>query len=129
MKGKKSNAEGGGVSSSKLWVTVRVSPEEKARLEQQADMAGLSVSAYLRRRFFGGRPLIALIAHTDAMMIRELRRIGGLLKHNFETLRQSGAGVDMLEQQERALELLISAIEHLGVPGHDSEESQTGNRR
>ena len=126
MKGKKSNAEGGGVSSSKLWVTVRVSPEEKARLEQQADMAGLSVSAYLRRRFFGGRPLIA---HTDAMMIRELRRIGGLLKHNFETLRQSGAGVDMLSRQERALELLISAIEHLGVPGHDSEESQTGNRR
>ena len=99
MKGKKSNAEGGGVSSSKLWVTVRVSPEEKARLEQQADMAGLSVSAYLRRRFFGGRPLIA---HTDAMMIRELRRIGGLLKHNFETLRQSGAGADMLERQERA---------------------------
>ena len=89
-------------------------------------MAGLSVSAYLRRRFFGGRPLIA---HTDAMMIRELRRLGGLLKHNFETLRQSGAGVDMLERQERALELLVSAIEHLGVPGHDSEESQTGNRR
>ena len=84
MKGKKSNTEVGGVSSSKLWVTVRVSQEEKARLEQQADMAGLSVSAYLRRRFFGGRPLIA---HTDAMMIRELRRIGGLLKHNFEMLR------------------------------------------
>ena len=89
-------------------------------------MRSKSVSAYLRRRFFGGRPLIA---HTDAMMIRELRRIGGLLKHNFETLRQSGAGVDMLERQERALELLVSAIEHLGVPGHDSEESQTGNRR
>jgi hypothetical protein len=35
----------------------------------------------------------------------------------------------MLERQERALGLLISAIEHLGVPGHDSEESQTGNRR
>lgn len=126
MKGKKSNAEGGGVSLSKLWVTVRGSPEEKTRLEQQADIAGLSVSAYLRRRFFGGRPLIA---HIDAMMIRELRRIGGLLKHNFETLRQSGAGADMLERQERALGLLISAIEQLGVPGHDSEESQTGNRR
>ena len=125
MRGKK-GTKGEGKYAANLLLTFRVTAEEKARLEQQADMAGLSVSAYLRRRFFGGRPLIA---HTDAMMIRELRRIGGLLKHNFETLRQSGAGVDMLERQERALELLISAIEHLGVPGHDSEESQTGNRR
>ena len=122
MRGKK-GTNGEGKYAANLLLTFRVTAEEKARLEQQADM---SVSAYLRRRFFGGRPLIA---HTDAMMIRELRRIGGLLKHNFETLRQSGAGVDMLERQERALELLVSAIEHLGVPGHDSEESQTGNRR
>lgn len=125
MRGKK-GTNGGGKYAANLLLTFRVTAEEKARLEQQADMAGLSVSAYLRRRFFGGR---SLIAHTDTMMIRELRRIGGLLKHNFETLRQSGAGVDMLERQERALELLVSAIEHLGVPGHDSEESQTGNRR
>ena len=85
------------------------------------------------RRIWRGCPFPRIcaggFAHTDAMMIRELRRIGGLLKHNFETLRQSGAGVDMLERQERALGLLISAIEQLGVPGHDSEESQTGNRR
>ena len=125
MRGKK-GTKGEGRYAANLLLTFRVTAEEKARLEQQADMAGLSVSAYLRRRFFGGRPLIA---HTDAMMIRELRRIGGLLKHNFETLRQSGAGTDMLERQERALGLLVSAIEHLGVPGHDSEESQTGNRR
>ena len=138
MRGKK-GTKGEGKYAANLLLTFRVTAEEKARLEQQAqigdghtqhaehaDMAGLSVSAYLRRRFFGGRPLIA---HTDAMMIRELRRIGGLLKHNFETLRQSGAGADMLERQERALGLLISAIEHLGVPGHDSEESQAGNRR
>ena len=125
MRGKK-GTKGEGKYAANLLLTFRVTAEEKARLEQQADMAGLSVSAYLRRRFFGGRPLIA---HTDAMMIRELRRIGGLLKHNFETLRQSGAAADMLERQERTLGLLISAIEHLGVPGHDSEESQTGNRR
>ena len=118
MRGKK-GTKGEGKYAANLLLTFRVTAEEKARLEQQADMAGLSVSAYLRRRFFGGRPLIA---HTDAMMIRELRRIGGLL-------RQSGAGADMLERQERALGLLISAIEHLGVPGHDSEESQAGNRR
>ena len=52
------------------------------------------------------------------MMIRELRRIGGLFKHNFEMLRQSGAGADTLKRQERPLGLLTSAIEHFGMPGH-----------
>ena len=75
MRGKK-GTNGEGKYAANLLLTFRVTAEEKARLEQQADMAGLSV-----------------------------------------------------ERQERALELLVSAIEHLGVPGHDSEESQTGNRR
>ena len=34
----------------------------------------------MRRKFFGGRPIIA---RTDDLAIRELRRLGGLLKHNF----------------------------------------------
>ena len=62
MRGKK-GTNGEGKYAANLLLTFRVTAEEKVRLEQQADMAGLSVSAYLRRRFFGGRPLIA---HTDA---------------------------------------------------------------
>jgi hypothetical protein len=52
-------------------------------------------------------------------MIQELRRIGGLLKHNFETLRQAGADLAILEQQEQTLCLLISVIEQLGMRSHD----------
>ena len=114
MKGGKS--DDGGRSAARQWVTIRVTSEEKTRLAEQAEMAGLSVSEYLRLRFFGGRPLVA---HTDALMVRELRRIGGLLKHHFETLRQAGGSVNLLIQQEEALKKLAFAIDRLGVSGHD----------
>lgn len=114
MKGGKS--EVGGRSSARQWVTIRVTSEEKTRLTEQAEMAGLSVSEYLRRRFFGGRPLVA---HTDALMVRELRRIGGLLKHNFETLRLTGGSVNILNQQEETLRKLSSAIDRISVSCHD----------
>lgn len=58
-------------------VHVRLKPAEKARLREDADLAGLSVSELIRRRYFG-RPIVA---HADAVMLKELRRIGGLLKH------------------------------------------------
>ena len=75
----------GGRSAARKWVTIRVTEREKARLTEQAEIAGLSLSEYMRRRFFGGR----LAAHLDLNAIAELRRIGGLLKHNFGTLRQA----------------------------------------
>ena len=58
-------------------VTLRLAPDEKERLQVDADLAGLSVSEVIRRHYFG-RPIIA---NADAAMIRELRRMGGLMKH------------------------------------------------
>jgi hypothetical protein len=58
-------------------VNVRLTKYERERLKEEADVAGLSVSALVRRRIFG-RPVIASV---DLAMIRELRRIGGLAKH------------------------------------------------
>lgn len=58
-------------------IAVRLQPEEKAQLREDADIAGISVSELVRRRYFG-RPIVA---NADLMMIRELRRLGGLLKH------------------------------------------------
>jgi hypothetical protein len=72
MKGKKS----GGRYAANVMVTIRVTPEEKTRLAEQAALAGLFLSEYLRRRFFGDRPVIHRV---DEWMIRELRRLGGLL--------------------------------------------------
>jgi hypothetical protein len=58
-------------------LNVRLTLAEKERLKEDADLAALSMSELIRRRYFG-RPIIA---NADAAMIRELRRIGGLLKH------------------------------------------------
>ena len=58
-------------------INVRLTSAEKARLKEDADAAGLSVSELVRRRYFG-RPIVA---NADAVMLKELRRLGGLLKH------------------------------------------------
>ena len=58
-------------------IAVRLQPAEKAQLREDADLAGISVSELVRRRYFG-RPIVA---NADLLMIKELRRLGGLLKH------------------------------------------------
>jgi hypothetical protein len=90
--------------------TLRLSAEEDARLERQAAVAGISVSEYMRRLFFGGRPVIA---RTDDRTIRELRRMGGLLRHNFDAVRAAG-GSSVPDQMEATLEQIRQAIDRLG---------------
>ena len=58
-------------------IAVRLTTAEKQRLAVDAEIAGLSMSALVRARYFG-RPIIT---NTDQVMIRELRRLGGLLKN------------------------------------------------
>jgi len=58
-------------------LNLRLTADEKAKLKEDADLAGLSMSELVRRRYFG-RPILA---SSDAIMLKELRRIGGLLKH------------------------------------------------
>ena len=55
---------------------VRVSPEEKDQLRQLAARTEVSVAELVRLRALG-RPVVP---RTDATTIRELRRLGGLLK-------------------------------------------------
>lgn len=55
----------------------RLTPKERESVEDQARIAGMTLSTYCRHRVLGHR----VIADTDHTMIRELRRVGGLLKH------------------------------------------------
>src|SRR6185312_758797 len=55
---------------------VRVAPAEKVRLRDLAAVAGMPVAELVRTRALG-RPVIP---RTDRTTIRELRRLGGLLK-------------------------------------------------
>ena len=89
--------------------TLRLTVEEDARITQQAVTAGISVSEYMRRLFFGGRPVIA---RTDDQTIRELRRLGGLLKHHFDVVRRTKS-TDTLAELDAALRAIRGAIEAL----------------
>ena len=89
--------------------TLRLTGEEDARLSGQAAIAGISVSEYMRRLFFGGRPLVA---KTDGQTIRELRRLGGLLKYNFEAVREKG-GRNELAELSSTLNAIRAVIERL----------------
>lgn len=117
---KDGKTEDGGRSAARKWVTIRVTEREKTRLTEQADIAGLSVSEYMRRRFFGG----TIAAYTDLRTVGELRRIGGLLKHNFATLRQANVPPGILEQQEDTLRKLVWMIQKIGLALHDRQKNQ-----
>lgn len=89
--------------------TLRLTAEEEERLTRQAATAGISVSEHMRRLFFGGRPIIA---RTDDQTIRELRRLGGLLKHHFEMVKRTGNPAT-LSELDAALRKIRHAIEVL----------------
>lgn len=55
---------------------VRLRAGELIELREAAEQSGLSLSEYMRRRALG----IVVIARADMAVVRELRRLGGLLK-------------------------------------------------
>ncbi|WP_298702112.1 MobB mobilization protein [uncultured Variovorax sp.] len=60
-------------------IAVRLTHAEKARLREDADLAGLSVSELVRRRYFGRR----IVHHADLKTVAELRKTAGLLKDHY----------------------------------------------
>jgi hypothetical protein len=89
---------------------VRVAPGEKEQLRGIARAAGIGVSDLVRLRALG-RPVVC---RTDATTIRELRRLGGLLK---KVHVDSGGAYS--QQTAEALRTLHAAIARLA--GHEPE--------
>jgi hypothetical protein len=85
---------------------VRVAPAEKARLREIAAAEGVAVAELVRARALG-RPVVS---RTDATTIRELRRLGGLLKL---VHRESGGAYS--RETAAALASLSAAIGRLAV--------------
>jgi len=99
--------------------TIRMSPAENQRLLEYAEISGITVSEYIRRKCFGGRPITA---YTDLATIRELRRLGGRRKHNIETVREGGCDPCIADEMEDTLVTIKRTIECLGVRA--SEEAK-----
>ena len=60
-------------------IYARLTAEEYAELQEQADVAALSLSEYVRRMVFRRR----VVSKLDLRVLAELRRLGGLVKHVF----------------------------------------------
>ena len=97
--------------------TGRITRAEDEKLQRQAAIACIPVAEYMRRLFFGGRPIIA---RTDNQTIRELRRLGGLLKHNF-ALASEAHQSEVWSEMSRTLKMIQEAIDRLGH-GHATQE-------
>lgn len=82
-------------------VNLRLTKAEHLKLQEDADLAGLSVSELVRRRYFG-RPIVA---NADVVMVKELRRLGGLLKH----LHNESSG----HYQEETIDVLLQIKKYI----------------
>lgn len=64
-------------------IYIRLTPSELEEIQEQAQISGLSLSEYVRRRVSGHK----VKSRIEVKMLSELRRQGGLLKHVFEESR------------------------------------------
>lgn len=91
-------------------VTARFSADEKARLLEMCSSEGVTLSAFVRSRVFGRR----LASKSDSLMLNELRRQGGLLKHLCNEGHLSPTQINPL------LANLMAAI-HVVITGSETE--------
>ncbi|MGD0481386.1 MAG: MobB mobilization protein [Terracidiphilus sp.] len=85
---------------------MRLTALERAQLREDADLAGMSISEFVRRRAFGK----TINSATDLMMIRELRRLGGLQKYAMNKLALHGEVVDECVATIRVLRAAIERV-------------------
>lgn len=83
-------------------VTLRLTQAERARLQEEAARAGLSVSELVRRRAFGRK----VMATPDLALVRELRRLGVSLRqlHPDGTGMEAAAVADLLAKLGAAID-------------------------
>lgn len=90
-------------------ISFRVTPEEAKRYADEAEIAGLPTSEYIRRRLNGSR-IEAKTPITDRQTVATLRQIGGLIKQLFKHEKISKFELD------NALKRVYDAIEGIQKP-------------
>lgn len=81
---------------------MRLTADEKNFIRMQAEAAGMPASAYVRALAVGN----TIRTKTDAAVLNELRRLGGLCKHLFN----SGADQAATGEALRALEAAAARL-------------------
>lgn len=99
-------------------LTIRLSPDERAAIDEAADRSGLTAGSYARRTILGAEPPRQV--RRPPVERRELARILGQLGHIGSNLNQiaraanSGEQVDVIDlaAEMKALEVVRAAILH-----------------
>jgi hypothetical protein len=89
---------------------MRLTAAERQQLRDEADLAGMSISELVRKRTFGK----TIHAAIDLVMIRELRRLGGLQKY---TINKFAPHFEVVDECNATIRALRAAIER--VANHD----------
>ena len=97
-------------------IYARLTEEEYSDLQEQADVAAISLSEYVRRRIFGRQ----VVSKLDLRTLAELRRLGGLVKHVF-----SEGGGAYSELTRDALQALTACARGLERRLQEAEQSQS----
>lgn len=90
-------------------IYARVAEEEYAKIQEQADVAAISISEFLRRRALGRK----IAAKFDLRVLAELRKLGGLVKFVYTETRgayseKTAEAIQSLTACARAIERKIS---------------------
>ena len=86
------------------FIRIRLTPSDRDEIGAHAEAGGMTVAGYARRRLLGH----TVIAATDAVVIRELRRLSGLVK-----LVHTESGGAYSEETAGALRDLRAAIQRV----------------
>ena len=94
-------------------VSIRLTAAQRDTVREDAAKAAMNLSRYGRHRLLG-HPVRAF---TDAATLRELRRIGGLIRHAYDDITdcdEPAAKRAAQRDARTALEALAAAAERLG---------------
>ncbi len=82
---------------------------QKEKLFFQAELAGITSSEFLRRKVSEQN----ISSKIEMTLINELRRQGGLIKNNFQTIRNSALAYDEKEQLTTQMKKSLNDMQNL----------------
>ncbi len=91
---------------------VCLTTNQRQKLQEQATLAGLTLSEYARRKMFGGRPIVASV---DLKMLAELNKFGGLIKNQCSLLRSANAPAAIINMLQATLKEVSDLVLAIGI--------------
>ena len=92
-------------------IFIRITDAEKANIRDQAKIAGLTMSEYMRRIAFNKR----IVSKMDQKVLGELARLGGLQKHLLKQIKGLPDEEGLRKGLNSTLSAVLSAVSRLNA--------------